>query len=426
MLLLHVLPRSDDADLRVSLGLHFAERPPIRTLHTVRLGSMAIDIGPGQTEYEVRDSFVLPTAVDLVSVYPHAHYLGRAVEATATTPDGGQISLLEIPRWDFHWQDQYRFREPLRLPAGTRLDLRWTFANPPADDGAARRVVFGPSSSDEMADLWLEMFAASEAAAPTLAEAGRQHQLRNAEAGHRAHLERLQAAPGPLPAELAAAHFALADNLVQQDRADQAEVELAAALDASPEHTPSLTNLGNLFYASGRVQEAVPLFERAARLRPDDANAHYNLANALLASGRPADALASFDRAAALEPRRAAVWLNRGLALEKLGRTEEQVESFLQAARTDPSSATPHVNLGLTFQSLRMSAEAVLAFEQALHLSPADPRIRGLALGALLDRAEELLAVGVSTDEARDLLQRAVELDRDNQRATALLSRVDG
>ena len=53
------------------------------------------------------------------------HYLGKRVEAWATLPDGSEEPLLRIDDWDFNWQDEYRYEEPIHLPAGTQLRVRF-------------------------------------------------------------------------------------------------------------------------------------------------------------------------------------------------------------------------------------------------------------------------------------------------------------
>ena len=42
-----------------------------------------IDIPPGEPDYRVTNSYELPVGVDLLSIYPHAHYLGKADEFLA-------------------------------------------------------------------------------------------------------------------------------------------------------------------------------------------------------------------------------------------------------------------------------------------------------------------------------------------------------
>jgi hypothetical protein len=61
--------------------------------------------------------------------------------------------------WNFAWQEDYAFQQPVKLPAGTRLDalISWDnsdgnphqFAHPPA------AVRWGPRSTDEMGTLTL-------------------------------------------------------------------------------------------------------------------------------------------------------------------------------------------------------------------------------------------------------------------------------
>jgi hypothetical protein len=119
----------------------------------VRLESKSIDIPAGRKEFVVEDSYVLPADVDATSIYPHAHYLAKDMQATATLHDGQTRWLLWITQWDFRWQDQYRYASPVALPAGTRLSMRITYDN----SKGASRVKWGPKSTDEMGAMWLEV-----------------------------------------------------------------------------------------------------------------------------------------------------------------------------------------------------------------------------------------------------------------------------
>ncbi|MFO0967547.1 MAG: hypothetical protein U0793_18465 [Gemmataceae bacterium] len=44
-------------------------------------------------------------------------------------PDGTRQTLLSVPKYDFNWQDSYIFKEPLRLPAGSRIECTAHFDN---------------------------------------------------------------------------------------------------------------------------------------------------------------------------------------------------------------------------------------------------------------------------------------------------------
>ena len=88
-----------------------------------------MDIAPGDANYVAKASLTLPRDVQLAGVTPHAHYLCKDMKVTATLPDGSTKPLIWIKDWDFNWQNAYRYRTPIDLPKGTRIDLVYTFDN---------------------------------------------------------------------------------------------------------------------------------------------------------------------------------------------------------------------------------------------------------------------------------------------------------
>ncbi len=75
----------------------------------------------------------MPIDVDVLAVYPHAHYLGKVLEAYATLPDGTRKWLIRIPDWDLNWQGVYRYREPVFLPKGSVVSMRYRYDNSAAN-----------------------------------------------------------------------------------------------------------------------------------------------------------------------------------------------------------------------------------------------------------------------------------------------------
>jgi len=93
----------------------------------------------------------------LHTVYPHMHQLGRRIEASVQRADGEIVPLVRIVDWDFHWQREYPFVEPVDVLPGDRLRVECSFDNDadnqPLVDGEPRRpqdVDFGEGSYDEM------------------------------------------------------------------------------------------------------------------------------------------------------------------------------------------------------------------------------------------------------------------------------------
>ncbi|WP_373650212.1 cytochrome c [Schlesneria sp. DSM 10557] len=180
----HFHPSGKAEEETSTVGIYFAKKPSNRRFMPIQLppafgAFKGIDIPPGEKEYVIEDTFVLPVDVEAFGVGAHAHYLGKSMTLTATLPDGTRRTILSIPDWDFAWQEQYRFAEFAKLPKGTRLHSRITYDNSkdnprnPSDPPA--RVHFGEESTDEMGSISLMTLAADESELPLLQSAYRTH-----------------------------------------------------------------------------------------------------------------------------------------------------------------------------------------------------------------------------------------------------------
>jgi len=167
-----------------TVGLYFASGPPTQAFTTIQLPPLfgvfeGIDIPPGQERYTLQDSFVIPIDVKAFSVGAHAHYLGKEMKLTATLPDGAVKTLLWIKDWDFSWQERYRFKDFVTLPAGTRLDAIVSYDNSAANKRNPSRppvhVTWGEESTDEMGSIGLQVVAATRGELPQLQRAFNAH-----------------------------------------------------------------------------------------------------------------------------------------------------------------------------------------------------------------------------------------------------------
>ena len=66
---------------------------------------------------------------ELLSMSPHMHVRGKAFRYTAVFPSGDREILLDVPKYDFNWQTEYRLAKQKPLPAGTRIFCEATFDN---------------------------------------------------------------------------------------------------------------------------------------------------------------------------------------------------------------------------------------------------------------------------------------------------------
>ena len=94
-------------------------------------------------------------------ILPHAHFLARRVEVSAALPDGSTRCLLRISSWDFNWQGDYAYRQPVLLPKGTTLSMEIeydnTADNPRNPNQPPKEVRYGVESGDEMAEVWMQV-----------------------------------------------------------------------------------------------------------------------------------------------------------------------------------------------------------------------------------------------------------------------------
>ena len=279
VLQMHLRPSGREESIRPSIGLHFASSAPTKHPRALTLASTRIDIPPGAADYTIEDAFVLPVPVDVLSVYPHAHYLGKDLRAFAQLPDGATRWLLRIDPWDFDWQDQYRFAEPVSLPAGSRLVMRYTYdnsaENPANPSSPPRRVLYGESSTDEMGELLLEVLPASPA--------------------DRALLER------DLARHLELGKLDYFGQLLARD----------------PSDPRAQLSVGNSLVRLGRHAEAIPHYRELVRLRPRDVRAHLALADTLFQQGDVDGALEEYRAASALAPEQPEVQRKLEQALER-------------------------------------------------------------------------------------------------------------
>jgi len=174
VLQVHYHPTGKPEIDRTRVGLYFTDEKPRRHLLDVGLSSNRIDIPPGERNYRVTDHFTIPVDVEVLGIIPHAHYIGKEMLGYAVLPNGTKRTLIHIPEWNFNWQDQYYYPAPIRLPAGTRIEMEFTYdnsdANPRNPHHPPQRVRYGAGSSDEMAGLHLQVVPVRESDLEELTE----------------------------------------------------------------------------------------------------------------------------------------------------------------------------------------------------------------------------------------------------------------
>jgi len=347
-----------------SIGLYFTDQPATKYPMLLQLEhDGALDIPAGDADFPVSDDFVTPMDMDVLAVYPHAHYLGHLLEGYATLPGGTRQWLIRIPDWDPNWQSVYRYREPVFLPKGTVVSMRYHYdnsaANPRNPNQPPKRVRGGNQATDEMAHLWLQVL-------PRGAD-DRRMELQEAIMIHR-----LEKYPGDFTSQ-----FNLGALLLARGAHADAVNYLRGAVAARPDHPVALNTLGAALLSGGDVGEAAGLFERALKANPRYTNARYNLANALAEEQKWDLAAAEFQKVLAENPEDAGARQHLGEVLRlwgdqstKQGSLEEAAAHLRASLDFRQDDAVLHSDLGTVLARLGRIREAVPEFEAALRLDP--------------------------------------------------------
>ncbi len=120
----------------------------------------------------------------------------------------------------------------------------------------------------------------------------------------------------------------------------------------------------------GQYAAAIPEWQRALDMQPDDAGAHFNFGETLMRAGRIEDGIAQLQESIRLNPQFAEAHNNLGVALGHLGRNEESEKQLRLAIRENPDYAEAYHNLGSTLLVENRIDEAQQQFVKALQLKP--------------------------------------------------------
>jgi len=137
------------------------------------------------------------------------------------------------------------------------------------------------------------------------------------------------------------------------------------ALDAAkkaaklePEDFEAHNNLGVILIELGRIKEAECSFRSATILHPDFAEAHNNLGVSLQKQGKLQDAEQSFSRVTALRPDLAEAHLNFAITSQALGKIEASISSYVEAIKLNPDHNGALANFGNALMKVRFKASA--------------------------------------------------------------------
>ena len=127
---LHYTPDGTERQDQSQIGLYFADPSTVRrTMQTGVAVNLDFAIPPEAVDYRVESQHRMEHDTEVYALTPHMHFRGKSFRFEAIYPNGSREILLDVPRFDFNWQNTYRLSQPKLLPEGTILRCTASFDN---------------------------------------------------------------------------------------------------------------------------------------------------------------------------------------------------------------------------------------------------------------------------------------------------------
>jgi hypothetical protein len=144
---------------RTSIGLVFAREPVKHEIGQYEIWNNLFLIPPNADNHEVTSCFTLPKDVTVLAYTAHMHFRGKSMKTEAVYPDGRHEVILNVPNYDFRWQETYFLKHQFLLPKGTELVTTAYFDNSinnPQNPDPSKAIRWGEPSDEEMMGFWLQ------------------------------------------------------------------------------------------------------------------------------------------------------------------------------------------------------------------------------------------------------------------------------
>jgi hypothetical protein len=151
---MHYTPVGTPQTDRSSVGLVYTDDKDVSHLLYTR-GAMNGDfeIPANDPNYRVDAAHDFRSETLLMSLFPHMHLRGKSFRFDLISAGGKRETLLDVPYYDFNWQNYYILSAPRTIPKGSRLECTAYFDNSEnnlANPDPSRSIRWGPQSWDEM------------------------------------------------------------------------------------------------------------------------------------------------------------------------------------------------------------------------------------------------------------------------------------
>lgn len=126
----HYTPNGSPQTDQSEVGIVWADPKEVKKEMIVGAAlNFRFQIPPGDNNFRLEAIDKIGQDSVLYAMTPHMHLRGKAFRFEAIFPDGREEILLDVPRYDFNWQNSYGLAEPKFLPQGTQIRCKAAYDN---------------------------------------------------------------------------------------------------------------------------------------------------------------------------------------------------------------------------------------------------------------------------------------------------------
>ncbi len=175
----------------------------------------------------------------------------------------------------------------------------------------------------------------------------------------------------------------------------------------SPDEVDTCLKLGNVYANSGRLEDALKEYEKAIKVRPNNARLYCAMGNAYQRRGEIDEAEKAYRKAIGISPQYLKAHESLAWVYEKKGEKEKAIKSIKEAVKISPKNPDRLIKLGKALLNTGRREEAKEAFDQAVKIDPDS------AAGRRIEIGEAFLDMGMA-QEAEEVFQRVLGADPNN------------
>jgi hypothetical protein len=140
----NLLVQKDVTD-RTTADLFFSATPVAKPAAIFAVANLTFDVPAGTKSQTVVGQLAIKSNAALWGVVPHMHLHGTKIQVDILHAGGGTDCAIDIPQWDFHWQQFYYYQQPTMVGPGDTVRISCTFDNSPENQPVVNGVALTPA-----------------------------------------------------------------------------------------------------------------------------------------------------------------------------------------------------------------------------------------------------------------------------------------